>query len=150
MWNSCTSVVPNTCAWEQQEWNKTKTEEEGEKRRVIWREVKKLSQRHNCSSGLPSSRSRYLPEQWMNYQTNLTYTYNPSTTPWGHTTKEEETSTTRLTHCHLLSQNTIRTRNKNTEFNVQYCNCVSPWFYFILDLSSTALIPRRYTFIAER
>ena len=23
MMNSCTSVFPNTCAWEQQEWNKT-------------------------------------------------------------------------------------------------------------------------------
>ena len=26
---------------------------------------------------------RYAPEQWMYYLTNVTYTYNPSTTPWG-------------------------------------------------------------------
>ena len=34
MGNSCTSVFPNTCAWEQQEWNKTKTDDEGKKRGV--------------------------------------------------------------------------------------------------------------------
>ena len=34
MCNSCTSVFPNTCALEQQEWNKKVTEEEGKKRGV--------------------------------------------------------------------------------------------------------------------
>ena len=24
MWNSCACVIPNICAWEQQEWNNTK------------------------------------------------------------------------------------------------------------------------------
>ena len=37
----------------------------------------------NYSSGLPSSGGRYSPKQWMNCLTNLTYTYNPSTTPDG-------------------------------------------------------------------
>ena len=34
MWNSCTSVLPNTCAWEQQDWNKTIKDkgEEGKKK----------------------------------------------------------------------------------------------------------------------
>ena len=34
MGNSCKSVFPNTRAWEQQEWNKRATEEEGKKRWV--------------------------------------------------------------------------------------------------------------------
>ena len=36
MWNSCTSVLPNTCAWEQQDWNKTIKDkrEEGKKKRM--------------------------------------------------------------------------------------------------------------------
>ena len=33
MWNSCTSVVPIICAWEQKDWNKT--EEESNQERVI-------------------------------------------------------------------------------------------------------------------
>ena len=32
MGNSCTSVFPNTRAWEQQEWNKTKKQEEEDKK----------------------------------------------------------------------------------------------------------------------
>ena len=28
----------------------------------------------NYSSGVPPSRGRYAPRQWMNYLTNLTYT----------------------------------------------------------------------------
>ena len=34
MWNSCTSVLPNTCAWEHQDWNKTIKDkgEEGKKK----------------------------------------------------------------------------------------------------------------------
>ena len=43
--------------------------------------TKKKSRWPNCSSGLPSHRRGwYSPKQWMNYQTNLTYTYNLSTT----------------------------------------------------------------------
>ena len=79
MWNS--SVFPNTCAWEQKESNKTETEEEGEKRNVNWKEAqrieKNMSRRPNCSSGLPSAK------KWLNYPTNLTYTYNQSTTLCG-------------------------------------------------------------------
>ena len=37
----------------------------------------------NNSSGLQSPQGRYAPRQWMNYIMNLTYTYNPSTNPWG-------------------------------------------------------------------
>ena len=32
MWNSCTSVLPNTLAWEQQKLNKTKKQEEEDKK----------------------------------------------------------------------------------------------------------------------
>ena len=34
MWNSCTSVFPNTLAWEQQELNDTETDELGKKKDV--------------------------------------------------------------------------------------------------------------------
>ena len=36
MWNPCTSVLPNTCAWEQQDCNKTIKDkgEEGKKKRM--------------------------------------------------------------------------------------------------------------------
>ena len=40
-----------------------------------------MSPLSNYSSGLPSQQCRYSPKQWMNYLTNLTYTYGPSTTP---------------------------------------------------------------------
>ena len=33
MWNSYTSVLPNTSAWEHQEWNKTKQQDEEDKKR---------------------------------------------------------------------------------------------------------------------
>ena len=32
---------------------------------------------------LPSLRGRYSAKQCLNYPTNIIYTYNPSTTPWG-------------------------------------------------------------------
>ena len=35
MWNSCTSVFPNTRAWEQQERNKTKRHEDGKKSQLV-------------------------------------------------------------------------------------------------------------------
>ena len=41
----------------------------------------KTSRRPNYSSGLLSPKGRYSPTQWMNYLTNIIYTYNPSTTP---------------------------------------------------------------------
>ena len=51
----------------------------------VWKEVKrthKCPDGRNFRSGLPSSRGRYAPRQWMNYLTNLTYTYNPSIVHW--------------------------------------------------------------------
>ena len=99
MWNSCTSqhdskrVLINTCACEQQQLNNKGNrgrmyENKSEKEKNIYSIFiffTKRSRRPNNSSGLPSPWSRYSPKLWMNFITNLTYNYNPFTTPWeGH------------------------------------------------------------------
>ena len=47
----------------------------------IWKEVQWARKKY--VRWLTFSWSRYSPKQWMNYLTNLTYTYNPSTSPGG-------------------------------------------------------------------
>ena len=84
MWNSCTSFLPNTCAWAHSGKNEITQRNRGR----MWEDMseykvrsttdtkKKKSRRPNCCSGLPSPRDRSSPKQCMNYLTNLTYTYN--------------------------------------------------------------------------
>ena len=44
-------------------------------------DTKKKTRRPNYCEGPPSPMGRYAPKPWMKYLTNLTHTYNPSTTP---------------------------------------------------------------------
>ena len=72
----------------QQEWNKT-TKQKEKVRREEWIYGKKYSEHEKKRSqdGLTIilaytvPQGRYSLKQWMNYLTNLTYSYNPSTTP---------------------------------------------------------------------
>ena len=85
------SVLPNTCAWEKIQISK-ESEEEGKQKRVNM-ERKTVGTNKISPNGLTSSsslkyeRGYYSVKQWMNYPTNLTYTYNPSTTPWKRVSK---------------------------------------------------------------
>ena len=89
MWNSCTSVFPNTCANEHQEINKTKKQKKASRRVNMERSKvhgykRKNSKRNSYSSCLQSPRVSYSRKQWRNY---LTYTLRPSTiaAPWRET-----------------------------------------------------------------
>ena len=61
-----------------------RTEEESKQKRVNMEKsiagMKRESRRPNCNSGLPSPG---VATPTYNGASNLTYTYNPSTTPWG-------------------------------------------------------------------
>ena len=88
MYNSCTSVVPNTGSIKEamEEENDKETEEESKKRRVNMERSTAVtkkglqSRQPNFSSGLSSPKGCYSQKQWMNYPTNQTYAYNPSNT----------------------------------------------------------------------
>ena len=59
MGNSCTSVIPNTLAWEQQDWNKTMKQRKKVRWEWMWKEVQRTRKKrsrpvtHNSQS--PSS-----------------------------------------------------------------------------------------------
>ena len=91
MWNSCTSVF-QTLAHEN-----SMNEMRYRNRWTTWEEKSKYGKKHSgqekrCSDGLtvvreyPAKVGRYSPKQWLNYQMNLTYTYDPSPTSWGKST----------------------------------------------------------------
>ena len=58
MGNSCTSVFPNTSAWQQQEWNKTKRQTKNVRREAwVWKDVKR---RHKKSRRPITTWSKYI------------------------------------------------------------------------------------------
>ena len=50
MWNSCMSVLPNTCAWEQQDWYKTIKDkgEEGKKKGMNVERSNECGKKNEC------------------------------------------------------------------------------------------------------
>ena len=105
-----TSVLTNTCAWEQQDWNKTKKHKKANRKEWKWKEVqraqKKESRRPNGSSGISSPRDRYSQKQWINYITNKTRTCTASTSPWG-VVKSESTQITNVSNLCLQWQSIV-------------------------------------------
>ena len=84
--NSCTSILPNTCAWDEYDLNKTKkhaSRKEWSLKKIKLSRKKNPSAKRELRPTLQSPRGRYSPKKWMKFLTNLTYTYNPQTTPWG-------------------------------------------------------------------
>ena len=67
MWNSCMSVFPNICPWEQY----VRIEEWIYGKEYSWYEKNKARQ-SNYIMGMSYSRDGYSPKQWMNYLRNLT------------------------------------------------------------------------------
>ena len=69
-----------------QDWNKVKKQ-----RKKTGRKKEELKEVLDTKKKSPDGRfvarayraAGVSQEQWMNYLTNLTYTYNSSTTPWG-------------------------------------------------------------------
>ena len=110
MWKSSKSIFPNTSAREQCIYERKKTMAQRSmqagvslvesstwplnshdcsenytktKTNKSWYEKKDVRLPTYNSIGPPVPCSRYSPKQWMNYLTNLFYTYNSSTAPWG-------------------------------------------------------------------
>ena len=55
MGNSCTSVFPNTRAWEQQDWNKTvKQRKKVRREEWVWKEVQRTRKKKSCPVTLSS------------------------------------------------------------------------------------------------
>ena len=67
MRNSCTSVFPNTCAWEQQERNKTEKEKKIRRDACAWKEVKRA--RKNAVPKAKTIAQAYLPPGSLRPQT---------------------------------------------------------------------------------
>ena len=78
------TVFPNTRALEQQEWNKTKKQKKNIRREEwVWKEAI-LERKKRRPDGVKATAQAYPPQwKWMNYLTNLTYTYIHPLPPLG-------------------------------------------------------------------